>query len=184
MSQGGQATARLDGEDWQLTGDLAFQAGPVRFNVRFRGVNSSGGIGDQAIITFHHLLSLPQGGRDQLPKNQLDYHLVVNGQTVATLQTPGTHLLATDLACVVPFGDRANGARAGASVQLPTGDDRNWSSDGGVNEMLGVAAWGTWGCPPRAPSAWPFRTGIPAGAGSGSPTRAKGRASGGASGWM
>ena len=38
-SADGRAFARTDGEDWQITWDLAWQAGPGRFNVRLRGVN-------------------------------------------------------------------------------------------------------------------------------------------------
>lgn len=141
----GATVARLDGEDWQLTGDFAGAAGPGRFNVRIRGVISSGGIGDQAVTNWHQLLDLPQGGRDQAPKNRFDYRLVVNGQPIAVLDRPGSHLLATDLAYVIEAGDRLRGVRMGASVQLPTGDRRAWGSDGGINEMAGVAAWTGWG---------------------------------------
>lgn len=141
----GTTVARLDGEDWQLTGDLAFAAGPGRFNLRVRGVESSGGIGDQAVLTYHRIFGFPGGGRGQVPNGRLDYRLVVKGRPVAVLDRSGGHLLATDLAYVLPFGDRATGARVGASVQLPTGDDRNWSSDGGVNALVGAAAWRTWG---------------------------------------
>ena len=143
-SSNGRNMALLDGEDWQLTGDLAWAAGPGRFNVRVRGVVSSGGIGDQAIYTYHQLLGMPEGGRNLAPKYRLDYQLVYDGRTVASLQSAGSHLLGTDVAYVVPFGDRAQGARLGASVQLPTGDSHNWSTDGGTNFMAGLAGWTTW----------------------------------------
>jgi len=144
-SNGGANLARLDGEDWQLTGDLAWAAGPGRFNVRVRGVVSSGGIGDQAIYTYHQLLGLPEGGRNLVPKYRLDYRLVYDGRVVSSLQAGGAHLLGTDVAYVVPFGDRALGARIGASVQLPTGDSHDWSTDGGTNVMAGAAGWATLG---------------------------------------
>jgi hypothetical protein len=143
-SADGQSLARLDGEDWQLTGDLAWAAGPGRFNVRLRGVISSGGIGDQAIFTYHKVFGFPEGGRNTVPKYRFDYRLIHDGVVVSSLQSPGEHLLGTDVAYVVPFGDRFNGFRVGGSVQLPTGDDHNWSTDGGVNAMLGTAAWATW----------------------------------------
>jgi hypothetical protein len=141
----GRTLARLDGEDWQLTGDLAWRLGPGRLNVRLRAVESSGGIGDQTILNFHRVFALPGGSRDLAANNQLDYRLIVNGRTVAALDKSGSHLLGTDVAYVVPFGDRAAGGRAGASLQLPTGDDRNWSTDGGVNAMAGFALWRSWG---------------------------------------
>ena len=144
-SPDGQSMARLDGEDWQLTGDVAWAAGPGRFNVRFRGVVSSGGIGDQAIYSYHKLLGMPEGGRNLEPKDRIDYRLIHEGVVVSSLQSSGSHLLGTDVAYVVPFGDRDRGYRLGASLQLPTGSDRNWSTDGGVNAMLGTAAWVTWG---------------------------------------
>lgn len=144
-SPDGRSRAALDGEDWQLTADLAWRLGPGRINVRFRGVHSSGGIGDQAVATFHKALALPDGGRDQVPRNRLDYQLVVNGRTVAELRRPATRLLGTDVAYAVDFGNREAGGRVGASVQLPTGGDRDWSTDGGLNEMAGVAGWRAWG---------------------------------------
>lgn len=137
--------ARLDGEDWQLTWDLAWQAGPGRFNLRVRGALRAAGMSDQAIWNYHQLLGLPQGGREVAPKNRLDYRLVRDGVTVADLQTSGYHLLDTDLAYVVPFGNHAQGGRVGVSVQLPTGDAHNWSGDGGPDGLVGVAAWKGWG---------------------------------------
>ncbi|BDU74511.1 hypothetical protein [Mesoterricola silvestris] len=144
-SADGRSRAVLDGEDWQLTGDLAGRLGPGRFNVRLRAVASSGGMGDQAVASFHKLFALPDGSRGQVPRNQLEYRLVVNGRPVAALDRPATRLLATDLAYVVDFGNRATGWRVGASLQVPTGSDRDWSSSGGFNELAGVAGWRTWG---------------------------------------
>jgi hypothetical protein len=144
-SADGRSFARLDGEDWQITADLAWAAGPGRFNVRFRGEVRSGGIADQAIWNYHQLFGFPQGGREHAPKNRLDYQLTRDGVVVATLQRSGAHLMDTDVAYVVPFGDRSQGARLGASVQLPTGDARNWSGDGALDGLLGAAAWRSWG---------------------------------------
>jgi hypothetical protein len=135
------AFARLDGEDWQLTGDLAWAAGPGRFNVRIRGVLRSGGVSDQAIYSYHAVLGFPQGGRNLVPKDQLDDRLIYEGTTVACLQRPGSHLMDTDIAYVIPLGDRHDGGRLGATLKLPTGDARNWSGDGSTDGVLGAAAW-------------------------------------------
>ena len=144
-SRDGRAYAMADGEDWQLTWDLAMQAGPGRLNLRLRGEERSGGIGDQAIWNYHNLFGFPQGGRQEVPKNRLTYTMVKDGVTVASLRTSGFHLMDTDIAYVVPFGDRLEGGRLGASVQVPTGNRHDWSGDGGMDGLLGAAAWKAWG---------------------------------------
>ncbi len=62
----GRSLARLDGEEWQLTGDWALALGPGRLNLRLRLVERSGGFADQAFVTWHSILGAPQGGRSSI----------------------------------------------------------------------------------------------------------------------
>ncbi len=144
-SDDGRTFARLDGEEWQLTGDWAMGLGPGRINLRMRLVDRSGGIADQAILNWHKLLNTPGGGREDAPRWRLAYHLERDGVLVANLDEPGLHLMDTDLAYVVPFGSMESGGRVGASLQLPTGRRDNLSGSGGLDGMVGVAGWKQWG---------------------------------------
>lgn len=142
-STDGLTTARLDGEEWQLTGDWGLKLGPGRFQVRVRIVDRSGGFADQAFYSYHQALALPQGGRELSPKNLLDFHLERDGVLVADLQRPGLHLMDTDVAYVVERGDRREGVRVGASLQLPTGKREDFSGSGGTDALVGAAGWTT-----------------------------------------
>lgn len=137
----GRTFARLDGESWQVTGDWATKSGASRINVRVRVASRSGGIADQAIWTWHQLFNMPQGGREDAPKNRLVYHLERDGRVIGDLSRPGVALMDLDVAWVRPFGTADAGGRLGASVQLPTGKQADFSGSGGTDGLVGVAAW-------------------------------------------
>jgi len=90
----GRTHAQLQGEEWELVTDLAAAAGPGRFNVRTRLAYRSSGIASRAIMNWHDLLGVEQGGRDQAPTFDDVYHLERNGVTVFDLHRPR---LAVDL---------------------------------------------------------------------------------------
>jgi hypothetical protein len=142
-SNDGRTTARLDGEEWQLTGDWALPLGPGRINLRIRVVDRSGGFADQAFYSYHQVFNFPQGGRELSPKYLLDYHLERDGVVIADLHRPGVHLMDTDIAYVMEKGDRHEGVRVGASLQLPTGKREDFSGSGGTDGLLGAAGWTT-----------------------------------------
>lgn len=144
-SPDGPTHAQLQGEDWQLTSDFALQAGPGTFNLRLRGVYRSSGIASRAIMNWHDLLGVEQGGRDQAPCFGDIYHLDRKGVTVFDLSSPRAELLAPDVAYAVPFGDLRDGGRLGGSVQLPTGHAQELQSSGGTNFLAGGALWRTFG---------------------------------------
>ena len=141
----GRTQAALDGEDWQLTGDLAQPFAGGVFNLRLRVVNRSGGFADQAFASWHALLGTPTGGREVMPKYMLDDRLVRDGVVVASLQHPRTQLLDVDLAWVRTGGTADGGWRWGASVQLPAGRDDDFSGSGGTDLTVGAAGWTTAG---------------------------------------
>ena len=141
----GRSFARLDGEEWQLVGDWAMKAGASRINVRARLASRSGGIADQAIWNWHQLFNMPQGGREDAPKNHLTYHLERDGRVIGDLSRPGLALMDLDVAWIRPFGTLDNGGRVGGSIQLPTGKQSDFSGSGSTDGMVGGALWRTYG---------------------------------------
>jgi len=141
----GRSSATLDGEEWQLTGDWGLKAGSTRINLRVRLAHRSGGIADQAMWTWHQLFSLPQGGREDAPKNRLAYHLVRDGQVIGDLQRPGLALMDVDLAWIRPFGSADAGGRVGVAVQLPTGRQADFSGSDSTDGLVGLAGWRRFG---------------------------------------
>ncbi len=137
----GRTQAALDGEEWQLTGDLAHPILGGVANLRLRVVHRSGGFADQAFSSWHALLGTPTGGREAVPNGILDYRLVRDGQVVASLQHPRTQVMDADLAWVRTLGDGTRGGRWGASVQLPIGRADDFSGSGGVDVTVGAAGW-------------------------------------------
>ena len=144
-SSDGRTFARLDGESWQLTGDWAMKAGSSRINVRVRLAYRSGGIADQAMWNWHQLFNMPQGGREDAPKNRLIYHLERDGRVIGDLRRPGLALMDLDVAWIRPFGTADAGGRIGASVQLPTGKQADFSGSGGTDGLAGAALWRRYG---------------------------------------
>lgn len=141
----GRTRATLDGEEWQLTSDLAWPVGGGFVNLRTRVVRRSGGIADQAFSSWHSLLGTPTGGRERVPKYQIAYALERDGRVIARLDSPRTQLLDADLAWVRPFGTADRGARLGTSLQLPNGHDEDFSGSGGTDLTVGGAGWITFG---------------------------------------
>ncbi|MDE3032244.1 MAG: DUF3187 family protein, partial [Acidobacteriota bacterium] len=144
-SADGRTFAELDGDAWQITADLAHALGASRVNLRIRLEERSGGITDQAIWNWHNLLGLDQGGRQEAPKNRLAYHLERDGVVIGDLSHPNLRLMDVDLAWVRPFGTLEAGGRVGASVQLPTGKQSDFSGDGGTDGLVGGALWHRYG---------------------------------------
>jgi hypothetical protein len=137
--------ARLQGEEWQLVSDLAAALGPGRFNVRTRLTYRSAGIAGRAIMNWHDLLGVDQGGRDQFPAINEDYHLDRDGVTIFDLNRPRLELQGVDVAYVIPWGSLRDGGRLGTTMQLPTGHLETLQSSGGTNFLAGAAVWKTFG---------------------------------------
>jgi hypothetical protein len=144
-SSDGRTFARLDGESWQITADLARSLGAGRINVRVRLEDRSGGIADRAIQNWHKLFGMDEGGRDKAPNGRLAYHLERDGVLVGDLSRPGVRLMDVDVAWVRPFGTQEAGGRWGASIQLPTGHLDDFSGSGSTDALVGAALWRRWG---------------------------------------
>jgi hypothetical protein len=146
-SADGRTFARLDGEEWQITADLARNLGSGRVNIRLRLVDRSGGFTDPFIQQLHQSFNFQNGGRDTVPNGRLAYHLERDGRVAGDLGEPGLHLMDTDVAYVLPLGDAQTGGRIGGSLQLPTGNRKDFSGSGGLDSLLGAAWWhrsGNW----------------------------------------
>lgn len=141
MTADGRTQAVLDGEEWQVTGDLAGAFAGGRIQARIRLVNRSGGFLDQGFQNWHALLGTPTGGREEVPNGGMGYGLTRDGSEVAALRHPATQLLDVDLAWVRSFGDRNRGWRWGGSLQLPTGEARTFGGSGGLDVTVGAAGW-------------------------------------------
>jgi Protein of unknown function (DUF3187) len=137
----GRSIARLDGEEWQLTADLAKDLGFAQINLRLRGAQRSGGIADQAFVSYHKVLGLPDGGRLEVPKYQTSYRLERDGVVIAQLSKPTFQVFDADLALLKSFGDPQRGARMGLSIQLPNGRASDFSGSGGLDGVIGGGAW-------------------------------------------
>ncbi len=143
----GRTQAVLQGEEWQLTGDLTAPLLGGYVNLRLRANVRGGGIADQFLVTYHGFFGTPGGGRELVQKNQFHYRIERDGVVVADLQKPGTVLMQPDIAWVRPFGTAEAGGRFGISVQLPTGKPEDFTGTGRAAETLGGALWksaGTW----------------------------------------
>ncbi len=145
ITNNGVTHAHLQGEEWQLTSDLAWALGPGRLNVRTRLAYRSSGIASRAIMNWHDILGVEQGGRDQDPTFDERYHLERNGVTVFDLDKPRLQVQGVDLGWVMPWGDRRRGGRAGITAQVPTGHSLELQSSGGTNFLAGAAAWTSFG---------------------------------------
>ncbi len=137
----GRARADVDGEEWQLTSDLAWPLAGGSLNLRTRVVRRSAGMADQGFASWHALLNTPNGGRDQVPKYRILYRLERDGREIARLDRPRTHVMDVDLAWVRTFGTATRGTRLGGSIQLPNGRDDDFSGSGGTDLTVGGAAW-------------------------------------------
>jgi len=133
--------AILDGEEWQLTADLAAPLWGGFINLRLRAVARSGGIADQAFTSYHDALGIPQGGRNLVPKYQFHYRLERDGVVVVDLNKSDTVLMEPDIAWVRSFGTKDAGGRFGLSVQLPTGKREDLTGTGSTDALLGGALW-------------------------------------------
>ncbi len=133
--------AILQGEEWQLTGDLATPLWGGYINLRLRANVRGGGIADQFLVTYHTFLGTPGGGRELVLKNQFHYRLERDGVVIADLRKPDVVLMQPDLAWVKPFGDAHGGGRFGVSLQLPTGKRENFTGTGSAAGLAGGALW-------------------------------------------
>ena len=131
----------LDGEVTQLSYDLHYgitdhwEAGlfvPV--------LSQGGGVLDTVIQGWHRLWGLPNGGREDVPKNAYQYQYTLNGQQLLNVNQGSVTFGDIRLSTGYQIADHLV---ARAMLQLPTGDASHLSGNG----AFGGAAWLDGGLP-------------------------------------
>lgn len=148
----------LDGESYRWT--LSTRYGVTdRFEVGIEvpWIVQSGGFLDSFIVDWHDAFSLPQGGRDSAPKNQLQYSYANSGGERLLMDDsgsgPGDMVLSGGLKLYEEKSAALHDALAlRASIKLPTGDSdhlRGSGAIGGTISLCGSAnhftEWGSLG---------------------------------------
>ena len=123
----------LDGEAYRIAISERVTWGGWRFSAELPLLITTGGVLDAGIEEWHGWFGLPNGGREQLSRNDYRYTYLRNGTTVFDVAETGSHI-----------GDLRLGAATcseelrclRAMLQLPTGDADQLEGGG-----LGAAAW-------------------------------------------
>lgn len=102
-------------------------------------LHSGGGFMDGALEGWHDAFALPDGGRDDAPRNRYRYLYVRDGVTVLDVQNGGTHLGDVQLGAGWTLRP---GLMLRGMVKLPTGDE-----DELTGGNLGGATWLDWAWP-------------------------------------
>lgn len=145
--QRGGESLLLDGETHRYAVRLAQGWGDsLDWTLDIPVVHVGGGFMDGLIENWHDTFGLPQGGRDQAPRDRYRYRYTRDGQTV--LDTPRTGTSLGDVQVGVGYG-LDPGLVVRAQLKLPTGDEDRLS---GGN--FGAAAWLDWALPFEPGSAW------------------------------
>jgi hypothetical protein len=131
----------LDGETYRFTLTLRHGIGKsfeVGLDVPY--VQHREGFLDSFIIEWHDFFNLPQGERDDLPRNQLSYRYGKDGETEIDLddETDGFGDLRLTLGWQLwkPENDTSSALALRASLKLPTGDEDRLLGSGSTDFAL------------------------------------------------
>ena len=136
----GAEALRLDGETqrWTLRYRRGFAAS-WEANVEVPLLHVGGGFLDSAIENWHDFFGLPEGGRDDAPRDRFSYRYVRDGVSELAVEDGGTGLGDVRIGIGRALTD---GLVLRAQLKLPTGDE---DLLGGGN--LGGATWLDWALP-------------------------------------
>ncbi len=132
LGQSATEQIRLDGETLRLGLQYRAQWGGMQWSIELPLLLTGGGVLDSSIETWHAWFGLPNGGREQIPRNEYRYVYVRDGQTVFDID--GSDTTIGDL--------RLGAARCAqdsclrAMLQLPSGD-----ADRLLGGGLGASLW-------------------------------------------
>jgi Protein of unknown function (DUF3187) len=131
----------LDGESWRIDLGVNYGLGKgVEAGIAIPYIITGGGVFDSFIEGWHRFFDLPQGGREQTPRNRLLYRYVKDGQTRLILDDSGTGLGDISLSGGVQLYDdqRPNPRRLAlrTSLKLPTGSSSNLRGSGSTDFAL------------------------------------------------
>ncbi|WP_211242889.1 DUF3187 family protein [Sinimarinibacterium sp. CAU 1509] len=132
LSQSASEQIRLDGETVRLGLQYRTQWAGTLWSLELPLMLTGGGVLDSSIETWHRWFGLPNGGREQIPRNEYRYVYVRDGRTVFDIN--GSDATLGDL--------RLGAARCAADsclramLQLPSGD-----ADRLLGGGLGASLW-------------------------------------------
>lgn len=126
----------MDGETYRLSLSTSGRFSERSFwSVRLPVLHQGGGFMDSIINDWHDFFGLPEGGRDQAPKDRYRYEYVRDGQTELLVTDGGNRL--GDLEIAWHFLPSANWL-LGAQLKLPTGNDEKLAGGGTTGGSLWV----------------------------------------------
>jgi hypothetical protein len=139
----------LDGETYRF--DFRFRYGlPGNFEIAadLPLVSQQEGFLDGFIEGWHDFFHLPQGGRDQAPKNRLLYNYTRDGKQEINVDRAATGLgdirLEGSWQFYLPPEGRMRRAALHAGLKLPTGDSANLFGSGSTDLAMWVTADNAW----------------------------------------
>lgn len=132
----------LDGETTRFTLMARYGLLPrLEVGVKIPYIGHGGGFLDSFIEGFHSAFGLPQGGRDQAPRNRLRYRYRRNGADKVRVDNSNSGI--GDLALTTAFqlyqrgGETRQGLALNLGLKLPTGDSDQLRGSGGTD----IALW-------------------------------------------
>lgn len=143
-TNGVDQTVVIDGEIWTNTFITTIgisERTDVEFDLGLLYANS--GFLDSLIEEWHALLGLPDGGRENRPRDAYEVQIEKNGQTIYTLEPYAVELLDTPLVFTQRLIDESASSPAvalRAGVDLPTGSQAAGTGNGGWDWGAGVLA--------------------------------------------
>jgi hypothetical protein len=133
FEQAGDEFLLLDGEILRLGLQHRWAWGGLQWSVELPLLVTGGGLLDSMIENWHDWFGLPNGGRDQIPRDRYRYQYLVNDQPVFDIGGSDTAL--GDVRFGIARCDAAGGCWR-ALAQLPTGD-----ADRLLGGGAGLSAW-------------------------------------------
>lgn len=133
LEQRGTETLRLDGEALRIGVEQRWQWGGTLLALELPLLITGGGVLDSMIEDWHDWFGLPNGGREQLPRDDYRYQYLRNGALVFDIDEHGPALgdLRVSAARCAPAGGCLR-----AMAQLPTAD-----ADELLGGGLGASLW-------------------------------------------
>lgn len=144
----------LDGETHRLS--LAWRRGlgnGTEWGFELPYLTHNGGFLDSTIERWHETFGLPNGGRDNSPRNRIDYRYTRNGVDLIHVDHPvsgmGDLRLSAAKQLAVPESSGGGIMALRASLKLPTGNDTELLGSGSTDLALWLSAAST-----HPPTSW------------------------------
>ena len=131
----------LDGESYSLNISMRYGLTKrIELGADVPVIVHENGTLDQIIDSWHKVLGLPNGDRDNLPKGNLAYFYAADGEIVHNVDNPenGIGDIRLSAAMALPTPSESTQWALRGSVKIPTGDADKLTGSGDVDVSLGV----------------------------------------------